>query len=511
MKTSRFLFPGLGMIALAVLAIVAYHGLLPLDVGLTLAPFIGVVSIQNLQERLRELHDISTGIQAKADAEKRDLTAEEQTELDSVMDEFEQVELDIKRRQRVEAQAARLAEPGQRLTQPAPVAANGSNPGAAGGAGAPPSNAARPGNGLQNTVLSTVSERNRWGFHNLGEFAMAVRNTTLNPSGMDYRLQNAALSTSSSEGVGADGGFAVPPEWRAEIMRLVDAEDSFLASTDVQPVSGNNMTYPTDETTGHQSSGGIQVYWDGEADTITQSKVALKELTVKLHRLTALVPMTEELLSDAPALGAYVTGKAGEKFAFKINDSIVNGTGAGTPLGIMNAPCKVAVAKETSQTDGTVHADNIVKMMARMPAKSFARAEWLINQDVIPQIMKLGFAITTASGTAAGAGAIYLPPNGLAGSSPYGTLMGRPIRVTEACAAVGTQGDIILADLSKYLSVVKTGGVKTDVSIHLWFDQNVTAFRFVLRMNGQPWLSAPIARKNGSNTLSHFVTLASRP
>ena len=80
----------------------------------------------------------------------------------------------------------------------------------------------------------------------------------------------------------------------------------------------------------------------------------------------------------------------------------------------------------------------------------------------------------------------------------------------EACQALGTVGDIILADLSNYLAVVKSGGLKTDTSIHLFFDQNATAFRFVFRMNGQPWLSAPIARKNGSNTLSHFVSLDTR-
>jgi HK97 family phage major capsid protein len=149
-------------------------------------------------------------------------------------------------------------------------------------------------------------------------------------------------------------------------------------------------------------------------------------------------------------------------------------------------------------------------MMARMPAQSFGRSVWLINQDVVPQILQLGFPVTTPSGTASGAGALYLPPNGLANSSAYGSLLGRPIVVTEACAALGTVGDVILADLTKYLTVVKAGGLRSDVSMHLWFDQNLTAFRFVLRMNGQPWLSAPIARKNGSNTLSHFVTVATR-
>jgi HK97 family phage major capsid protein len=148
-------------------------------------------------------------------------------------------------------------------------------------------------------------------------------------------------------------------------------------------------------------------------------------------------------------------------------------------------------------------------MMARLPAGSFGRSVWMINQDVVPQILKMGFAITTVAGAAAGAGAMYLPPNGLATSSPYGSLLGRPIIVTEACATLGTVGDVILADMTKYLSVVK-GAMKADTSIHLWFDQNTTAFRFVMRLNGQPWLSTPIVRKNGSNTLSHFITLEGR-
>ena len=123
--------------------------------------------------------------------------------------------------------------------------------------------------------------------------------------------------------------------------------------------------------------------------------------------------------------------------------------------------------------------------------------------------MQLGFAVTDGTTTAVGAGALYMGPGQMANQGAYGSLLGRPIVVTEACSALGTAGDIILADMSKYLAAVK-GAVQSDVSIHLWFDQNTTAFRFVLRMNGQPWLSAPIARKNGSNTLSHFITLQTR-
>jgi HK97 family phage major capsid protein len=457
--------------------------------------------IEKLKARLNELHDIAKGIQAKADSEKRDLKVDEQNELDKVMAEFDVVELDIGRRQRIENQEARLSAPAGRVVPPAPIA--NADPTAT-----PPRTPPR--DGLRNTRISTVEERQRWGFQNMGEFAQAVRTAVVSPSAMDQRLiQNATASTYGSEASGADGGFAVPPEWRSEIMKLVDAEDSLLSRCDQQTVSGNSITFPIDETTAWQTSGGILTYWDTEAAAMTQSKPALKDLTLKLNRLTALVPVTEELLEDASAMSGYVTGKAGEKLAFKINDAIVNGTGVGQPLGIMNAPCKVAVAKETSQTATTFHINNAIKMMARMPARSFSRSVWLMNQDVLPAIVGGGFPILTAASAAAGAGVAYLPPGALANGGAYGSLLGRPIIVTEACATVGTEGDVILADLTNYLAVVK-GALRSDVSIHLWFDQNITAFRFVLRMNGQPWLSAAITRKSGSNTLSHFVTAAVR-
>ena len=84
-----------------------------------------------------------------------------------------------------------------------------------------------------------------------------------------------------------------------------------------------------------------------------------------------------------------------EEIGFKLDDSVVNGTGAGTPLGIMNAPCKVRVNKETGQAATTLVAENIEKMYARMYAPSVRSAVWLINQDVWPQIFQLHHVVGT--------------------------------------------------------------------------------------------------------------------
>jgi hypothetical protein len=47
-------------------------------------------------------------------------------------------------------------------------------------------------------------------------------------------------------------------------------------------------------------------------------------------------------------------------------------------------------------------------------------------------------------------------------------------------------------------------------SIHVFFDYDMTAFKFVFRMGGQPWWSSALAAKNGTNTYSPFVALQTR-
>jgi HK97 family phage major capsid protein len=449
------------------------------------------MTIEELKARLAELNDTATAIQAKADSEKRDLSDDESTQLEAVMADFEKTEADIKRRERLAAQGQKLtASAGRRTT----VTADDDD-------GSLKAKTVR-------AAISTPAERGRWGWHNFGDFAHAVKNA-VGGRDVDSRLQNAALSTYGSEGVGADGGFAVPPEFRSEILKKVNGEDSLLARCDQVQTGGYSITVPKDEATPWGTSG-IQGYWDGEAAAGTQKKPALENTTIRVHKLTALVPVTEELLEDAPALGSYVQSKAGDVLDFKVTDAVINGSGAGQPLGILNAGCLVTQAAEASQVSATIHGLNLVKMWARMPARWRSSAVWLAHPDVEPELMKAGLQVgPAAAGAATGGQLVWTPPGGISGS-PYAALFGRPIVPTQACKQVGTVGDLIFASLNQYAAVLKAGGLRSDSSIHLWFDQGVTAFRFVLRMGGQPWWSSAIAAKNGSTTYGPFVALAAR-
>jgi len=343
------------------------------------------------------------------------------------------------------------------------------------------------------------------GFRSSAEFLQAVMAASAKGGTTDPRLiANTGPTTYGTEGTGADGGFAVPPDFRANIISKVMGETSLLARTDQMTTSSNAITIPADETTPWQSTGGIQAYWESEAGQFTQSKPALKGLTVKTSKLIALVPLTDELLEDAQAMAAYVNRKAPEKIDFKINEAIIKGTGVGQPLGILNSAGTITVAAESGQVADTVVFDNVNNMWNRLPAASRATACWLANADIESQLMKMTFPGATGFPVPA-----YLPPFGLS-ATPFGTLLGRPVMTSEAMPALGDAGDLVLCDMKQYLSVVKTGGMRQDVSIHLWFDYDVIAFRFILRIGGQPYWNSEIARSGAQSSRAFFIRLGAR-
>lgn len=454
-------------------------------------------TIESLQNNLLDLRDQMNNVQARADAEKRQLTEDETRDMQNMFANFESIEADISRREKQIEINARMSASAGVKSKPAvqdPEPQNNVDPTTRAQAARQP-RASVP-------AQPRSSDTGKWGFRTAGEFFASVVAGSARNAVADPRLILNAPTTYGSEGVGADGGFAVPPDFRTEIVKRVMGEDSLLARTDQMTTSSNSITVPTDETTPWQTSGGIQAYWESEAGQKTQSKPQLSEKTVKANKIICLVPMSDELLQDAPAMASYVNGKAPEKIDFRVNNAIMNGTGNGQPLGFLQSGALVTVTPESGQAADTVRFENIVNMYTRMVDSSKRNAVWLINGDVEAQLMSMSFPGT---GTAV---PVYLPPGGLSGQ-PYGTLMGRPVISTEAAAALGDAGDISFVDLRQYMSVVKAGGIRQDVSIHLFFDYDVSAFRFVLRVGGQPWWNTAITRLNGLSR-SPFITLGAR-
>jgi HK97 family phage major capsid protein len=218
----------------------------------------------------------------------------------------------------------------------------------------------------------------------------------------------------------------------------------------------------------------------------------------------ALVPVSDEMLEDSVALNSYLPKKMGQSIQWKANESILFGAGNGQPSGALIAGgAVVTVAKDSGQASGTLSALNLANMIARLPEGSFPNAVWIVNNDVLPAL----FTLTLGNYP------IYLPagsPVGGIQNSPYGTLLGRPVLVSQHANTFSSVGDVILVDLDYYQTITKAGGIQMATSMHLYFDADATAFRTTFRMDGQSKITTAISPAKGTNKLSPFVQLAAR-
>jgi len=352
-------------------------------------------------------------------------------------------------------------------------------------------------------------------FANLGEnlaaiaYAMSPRDAFHGLGGqVDKRLYETLSATGASSAVPADGGFAVGTDFSTALLtKAAETARIFPLCQNIPIGEGSDsLELPyVDETSRVNGSrfGGVQAYWTGEADSPTQTKPKLARHEIRLESLKCLAYATERLLRNALAMATLFENAFASELAFKLDDAIWRGDGVGKPLGfsIQNYGTQllVQVAKKTGQAADTFVIENATSMLSRLYREPGDRIVWLCNPDTIGQ-----FPLLTV-----GQQPVFLPNNSVAGSIQYGTFLGFPVIPVEQAETLGDAGDIVLANLSKYV-VITQGGIRAAKSMHVRFIFDEMTFKWSIDVNGQSAIKTPITPFKGSNTLSPFVTTAAR-
>jgi HK97 family phage major capsid protein len=221
-------------------------------------------------------------------------------------------------------------------------------------------------------------------------------------------------------------------------------------------------------------------------------------------KLTAYTELPNELISDsAVSFQAFIDQLFPEALAWYEDIGFIKGSGVGEPKGCLASgnDAIITVSKEVGQGAATIVWQNIVKIFARMLPASLGRAVWIASIDTFPELATMALSVGT------GGSAIWLN-NGVEG--PPMTILGRPVIFTEkATGALGTQGDISFVDFGFYL-IGDRQVMSAMSSPHYKFGNDLTAYRIIERVDGQPWLQSAITPQNGGNTLSPFVQLETR-
>jgi len=364
---------------------------------------------------------------------------------------------------------------------------------------------------VQDGLDNQASDPELPAYKSLGEQLQDVAKAYAPGARPSARLLKAHKAVSGhSEGVAADGGFAVGTDQAGELLRPIYDTSPLMSGMRRYTISSNSNSLSlwgineTSRATGSRY-GGVRAYRVAEGDDKTASKMGLRDIRLELHTVAVAAYATDELLQDAALLGQVIGEAARNELQFFMADDVIRGTGAGMPTGILNAASLVTVVKEVGQAADSVVAENILKMWVRMPPRNRANAAWYFNQEVEPELQQMSIGVGT------GGQLVYMPPGGLS-ASPYASIFGRPAMAIEHMEELGTVGDIGLFDMSQYLWAEK-GGIQSAASIHVRFLNDEMTYRFTVRYDGQPGWSSALTPYQGTattGTLSPFVVLASR-
>lgn len=350
----------------------------------------------------------------------------------------------------------------------------------------------------------TKTERKEWA--NWGEFLqkafIAQTRNVSDPRLRWFKDEAPAEQKDLIESVGASGGFLVPPEYQMQLQSIIEEQNTIRPRCTRIPMARRQVNIPVLSQTGTTANqphwfGGMNVYWTEEAGAKSETTPSFREVTLLAHKLAAITYVSDELLEDsAISLAAFLSGPMGfggavawyEEYAF------LQGTGVGQPLGVIPAPCTLTVAR--ANVSPAVQYVDLVNMLEDfLPS---GNGVWYIHQSVMSTLL-------TMSGPSGNASYLW----GSATSGQPGTLLGMPVVWTEKLPREGSAGDVLLADWRYYL-LGDRQATTVDSSIHNKYEYDKTTWRVVHRVDGRPWLSAPLYLADGTSEISPFVILGAK-
>ena len=290
------------------------------------------------------------------------------------------------------------------------------------------------------------------------------------PEIMETRIGDAWLAKQLNTGTDADGGYLVPTVLSTEIIEILRAASTVLAAGPRRiPMPQGNLTIPAGAT-------GATATYIAEAADIPETQQTFREVVLQAKKLTAIIPITNELLNDASGnVDAFIRDDLVTAMAERSDLAFLRGDGtSNTPIGFLN----LVDAANTIPANATVNLQNVTFDLGKaelgllnnnVPLEGCA---WIMShrsatylRDVRDGNGNKGFP--EMSGGSVGA--------------DRQRLRGLPVFTTSQIPnnlGAGNESEIYLANM-RHVLVGETGGMDIDSSMEAsWFDgaNTVSAF-----------------------------------
>jgi HK97 family phage major capsid protein len=343
------------------------------------------------------------------------------------------------------------------------------------------------------SMFGVTGKLDRGGFKSFDDFLSAVASGRADDR---LKMDTRAMGESTPSA----GGFSVPEEMTAWLLDQSLESEIIRPRATVWPLNTQTRKVPGFDMSSNASSlfGGLTASWMSESGTAGETYAKLRQIELIAKKLACYTSSSNELVADGITFEQQLGDALIKTVGFYLDYAFIQGPGAGEPLGIINDPALITISKEINQTANTIMYENLLKMFARIAPQCLKNAIWLANSTAIPQLLNMSVAI--------GTGGAFIPAVTQQNGKFY--LLTRELVFTEKCPALGSKGDIILADLSQY-----TIGLRKEVSLDKsnapgWL-RDESSYRAIVRADGQGSWNKAVTPKNG-DTLSWCTALAAR-
>lgn len=177
------------------------------------------------------------------------------------------------------------------------------------------------------------------------------------------------------------------------------------------------------------SANKITVGWAPELSEIMSASAKFKTIEISHHKLASVAKISKELINyNSFDIIGEVTNQFVIDFAMKAEAAIINGTGTDQPTGLTTSGTVYTMGSSTDVT-----ADDIVKIYHKLKAPYQMNSCWIMSSNTLCTVRILKD----------GNGQYYFHQSDLT-SGYAGTLLGKPVYISEAMADAAASAAVIL-------------------------------------------------------------------
>ena len=267
-------------------------------------------------------------------------------------------------------------------------------------------------------------------------------------------------------GVGATGGYLAPDSFLAEVIRKLNELVVMRQVARTITISAASVKIP-------RLTDSVTAAWTDEATAIAPSQPAFDQVTFTPHKLAALTLVSNELLGDsAVAVESLLAQLFAEKIAEVEDLAFFKGNVTGQPKGIMT---EAGITRIPTAATDVISADEIIALYDALPPAYRASATWVMNPATMGAIRGIKDPPLYQ----------YLLISNMVGDTPN-TIFGRPVLLSGNIDTIAAGKDVILfGNLARAYYIVDRLGLEVQRSVDRYFEQDITAFRAIKRVDAK--------------------------